>query len=84
MFKSAKRLLALAAIAFLAAVSLYWWWGRLIVDTFAQCVGGDPPAGVDCAHNLQMYCATGFAAFAVVLIVAAAIRGVWSRHARVA
>ena len=84
MFSSTKGLLVAAASSGLAAGALYWWWQRLVLDTFPQCVTGNPPATVDCAHGIQLAGATGFALASVALAIVALIRSVRSRHARVA
>lgn len=80
MLKTPKALAVLAVVSGLLAAGLYWRWGSLVVDTFAQCVGGNPPSGVDCAHALPMYGAFGFTALAIALFVVALVRGMRSRH----
>ena len=74
MFRSTKNLIWLSAGSAALAGLFYWWWTRLIVGTFAECVGGNPAAGVDCAHSAQMYAAIVFAAITVALLLATAIR----------
>ena len=76
MFKTTKGLLTAGVLSLALAGGLYWWWGQLIVGTFSQCIGGTPPPGTDCTHSLPMYAAIVFAALALLLLVAAAVRWV--------
>jgi hypothetical protein len=79
-FKSWKSLVGLAAVFGVSDGLCFLWWGRLIVGTFAQCVGGAPTAGVDCAYNAQILAALALTAFTIVLVIAAAFRAVGSRR----
>ena len=81
MFKSAKSLLGLAVVSAILAGLCYVWWGRLIVGTFAQCVGGAPGVGVDCAHDAPITAALTFATLTVAFLIAAGIRAVANRSA---
>ena len=84
MIRSTKQVLWLAVGSGALAGLFYWWWGRLIVGTFAACVGGNPAAGVDCRHPFQLYAAILFAAITALLLLVAAIRAARSQSARVA
>jgi hypothetical protein len=80
MFRSARGIFGLAVGSGLVTAGLYYWWGYLTVGTFAQCVGGNPPAGVDCAHNFQIFAAFGFAILTVLLLLAAIVRALQARY----
>jgi len=80
MFRSPRSIFGLAVGSGLVTAGFYYWWGRLTVGTFAQCVGGNPPAGVDCAHNFQIFAAFAFAILTVVLLLAAIARALQVRH----
>jgi len=82
MFRSAGGIFGLAVGSGLVTAGLYYWWGYLTVGTFAQCVGGNPPAGVDCAHNFQIFAAFGFAILTALLLLAALVRLLQARYGR--
>ncbi len=82
--RSTKSLPLLTILSALVSAGLYWWWARLTASTFAQCVGGTPPAGMDCTHSLPIAGAIGFAVLAVGLLVAAVVRSLRSRRASAA
>lgn len=82
MLHSTKQALWLAVGSAALAVLFYWWWGRLVVGTFAICVGGEPASGVDCHHSFQLYAAALFAAISAILFLVAAVRAVRSGHGR--
>ena len=76
MLRTTKELVILATISVLLSGGLFYWWGRLTIGTFAQCVGGQPARGIDCAHNFQIAAATAFACLAIILLLAALVRAV--------
>lgn len=78
MNRSAQWAFRLAVGSAALAGLFYWWWGRLVVGTFAVCVGGDPAAGVDCRHPFQLYAAIAFAAIAVIFALVAVARAMRS------
>ena len=82
MFGSTRQVLVLAASSGVLAGALYWWWGRLVAGTFAQCVGGTPAAGLDCRHSIQLYAAIVFAAVSLVLLLLAVVPSVRSGQRR--
>ena len=84
MFRSTKQVLWFAVGSAALAGLFYWWWGRLIVGTFAACVGDSPATGVDCRHSFQIYAAIVFAAIAALLLLVAAIRAARSGSRRAA
>ena len=76
-----RSMLAVAFASALVSGGFAWWWTRLVTATFEQCVGGNPPPGVDCRSDLQFYLAAVFALLALGLALAAAVRGFRSRSA---
>ena len=82
MLSSSKAMLALAFASAVVSGGFAWWWTRLVTATFVQCVGGNPPADINCNPSLQFYLAGSFALVAVVLVIAAAVRSFRSRSTR--
>lgn len=74
--RTTKGLLVLATISGLLSGGLFYWWGRLTVSTFPQCVGGQPVPGPDCAHDLQIAASIACASLALVLALAVLVRAI--------
>ena len=83
MQKATKVVLGLAAVSAVLALASFWWWTRLLAETFAECVATPvPPPGLDCSHEPQFFAGMAFTIICLGLLLSLLVRAVRSRRRR--